>query len=413
MYFYRLNDKTLFSMAEYKNLDKTTEQEASRDNKIIYALKNLDPKISRRSFAVNHPSLLFIENEGLNLLTLNSSSSYKLPKWLLTKINNGQVTAINTNYKDWQKVLNTSLPSKWRINIAGLGDVGGTLLMGLRLLGADCIEEIGIYDRDFDKLKRWEFEANQISSIEEKNRPNIKILKEEEVFDCDLFAFCIATRVPAVGEEKKDVRMVQFEGNSKIVNIYANMAKKANFKGIFAVVSDPVDLLCKSAYLASNTDLCGNFDFNGLYPEQIRGYGLGVMNARALYYANKSESTSHFSTEGRVFGPHGSGLIVADSIQNYNQELSINLTEKTKNANLELRKTGFKPYIAPALSSGALSILSTIKGEWHYSATFMGGVYMGAKNRLTKQGTEIEMLDLPDSLYSRLKNTYNELSEIL
>lgn len=413
MYFYRLNDKTLFSMAEYKNLDKITEQEACKDNKIIYALKNLDPKISRRSFAVNHPSLLFIENEGLNLLSLNSSPSYELPQWLITKINNGQVTAVNTNFKDWQKVLSDSLPSKWRINIAGLGDVGGTLLMGLRLLGADCIEEIGIYDRDFDKLKRWEFEANQISSIGEKNRPNIKILKEEEVFDCDLFAFCIATRVPAVGDEKKDVRMVQFEGNSKIVNIYANMAKKANFKGVFAVVSDPVDLLCKSAYLASNTDSDGNFDFNGLYPEQIRGYGLGVMNARALYYANKSETAKHFSTEGRVFGPHGAGLIVADSIQNYNQELSIDLTEKTKNANLELRKTGFKPYIAPALSSGALSILSTIKGEWHYSATFMGGVYMGAKNRLTKQGTEIEMLDLPDSLYSRLKNTYNELREIL
>lgn len=413
MYFYRLNDKTLFSMYEYENLDKITEQEACKDNKIIYALKNLDPKISRRSFAVNHPSLLFIENEGLNLLNLNSSSSYKLPKWLLTKINNGEVTAINTNYKDWQKALNTSLPSKWRINIAGLGDVGGTLLMGLRLLGADCIEEIGIYDRDFNKLKRWEFEANQISSIEEKNRPNIKILKEEEVFDCDLFAFCIATRVPAVGEEKKDVRMVQFEGNSKIVNIYANMAKKSGFKGIFAVVSDPVDLLCKSAYIASNTDSDGNFDFNGLHPEQIRGYGLGVMNARALYYANMSEAAKHFSTEGRVFGPHGAGLIVADSIQNYNQELSKDLTEKTKNANLELRKTGFKPYIAPALSSGALSILSTIKGEWHYSATFMGGVYMGSKNRFTKQGTEIEMLDLPDSLYSRLQNTYNELSEIL
>lgn len=413
MYFYKLNDKILVSTVEQKNLNKIREEEASKENGIIYTLKDLDPKESRRSFTINHPSLIFSQKEGLDLLKLEPTLPYQVPTWLLNKINSGKVTGININHKNWQEVLTASLPSKWRINIAGLGDVGGTLLMGLRLLGANSIEEIGIYDHDPAKLKRWEFEANQISSIENKNRPSIKILKEEDIFDCDLFAFCIATRVPAVGEEKTDVRMAQFEGNSKIVTIYANMARQADFKGIFAVVSDPVDLLCKSAYITSNTDKNGSFDFKGLYPEQIRGYGLGVMNARALYYANKSEDTKHFISEGRVFGPHGQGLIVADSIKNYNENLSDLLTHKTKTANLELRKTGFKPYIAPALSSGALSILSTIEGEWHYSATFMGGVYMGSKNRFTNTGTEIEKLDLPDSLYSKLKNTYKELSEIL
>jgi uncharacterized protein YceK len=93
--------------------------------------------------------------------------------------------------------------------------------------------------------------------------------------------------------------------------------------------------------------------------------------------------------------------------------ISIALTNKTRTANLELRKTGFKPYIAPALSSGAFSIISTIKGEWHYSATFMGGVYMGSKNRLSLQGTELEMLDLPHSLYTRLEKTYNRLRALL
>lgn len=413
MYYYRLDDKTLVSTFNYQDINKITEQEAASDAGKIYVLKQLDPLKSRKSFVLTHPSLIFNESEELNLLRLPLEDSYDLPKWLLDKINNNQVIAINTSYNNWKEVLNYSTPKKWRINIAGLGDVGGTLLIGLRLLGADCIQEIGIYDRDLNKLKRWEFEINQINGVSIPSLPPVKILQEEEVFDCDLFAFCIAARVPAVGEEKVDVRMVQLEENSKIINIYGKMARESKFKGIFAVVSDPVDLLCKAAYIASNSDLNGNFDFNGLNPEQIRGYGLGVMNARALYYANQEKSTMHFSKEGRAFGPHGEDLVIADSIENYNEATSITLTQKTITANLELRKVGFKPYIAPALSSGALSILSTIKGEWHYSATFMGGVYMGSKNRLTNSGTELEMLNIPDSLYNRLEKTYNKLRDLL
>jgi hypothetical protein len=150
-----------------------------------------------------------------------------------------------------------------------------------------------------------------------------------------------------------------------------------------------------------------------LAPEQIRGYGLGVMNARAVYYAKQSSSTIQYLEEGRVFGPHGEGLIVADSIINYNNELSIELTDKVKQANIEVRKTGFKPYIAPAHSSGSLSLISTIKGEWHYSSNFMGGVFMGAKNRLISSGIEIERLDIDEKLLKRLQETYERLEIII
>jgi malate/lactate dehydrogenase len=33
-------------------------------------------------------------------------------------------------------------------------------------------------------------------------------------------------------------------GNARIINLYAQIAREKGFKGIFAVVSDPVDLLC-------------------------------------------------------------------------------------------------------------------------------------------------------------------------
>lgn len=63
--------------------------------------------------------------------------------------------------------------------------------------------------------------------------------------------------------------------------------QKQNFKGIFAVVSDPVDLLCRAAFIESNKNPDGTFNFSGLSSDKIFGYGLGVMYARAAYYAEK------------------------------------------------------------------------------------------------------------------------------
>jgi len=89
------------------------------------------------------------------------------------------------------------------------------------------------------------------------------------------------------------------------------------------------------------------------------------------------------------------------------------LTDQTIKANLEVRKTGCKPYVAPALSSGSYPLIATMSGKWHYSATFMGEVFMGAKNRLLKSGTEIERLDLPVILVEKIKESYKELGNIL
>lgn len=121
----------------------------------------------------------------------------------------------------------------------------------------------------------------------------------------------------------------------------------------------------------------------------------------------------HFLREGRVFGPHGQGLVVADSIDNYNEDISNYLTEKTVNANREIREFGYKPYVAPSLSSGALSIISTIKGEWFYGSTYMGSCYMGSKVRLVKGHLEVERLKLPDRLYNKIKESYERLVRII
>lgn len=414
MFYYTYHEKLLISQEEYPNMPLISESEAEKYMGMIFALNKLSPERGRRSFSVSHENFLFLEQENLNLLVKPVASTLIVPQWIKTAIESNRVTSLNTMYPNWEQVLTYIEPIKWRINVVGLGDVGGTLLTGLKLLGVDKIESLGLYDRDINRNERYKYELSQILSPDMKEF-SIKIisLKEEEVFDCDMFVFCVSVGIPQVGKESTDVRLVQFEGNSKIIGHYATLAREKNFKGIFAVVSDPVDLLCKSAFIKSNEGIDGNMDYKGLAPEQIRGYGLGVMNARACYYASQKDATKHYMNEGRAFGPHGEGLIIADSIINYNEVLSDALTHSTKTANLEVRSTGFKPYIAPALSSGALSILATINSKWHYSATFIGGTFMGCKNRLVPAGTELETTALNEVLLRKLNSTYKLLSESL
>lgn len=416
LYYYELQNKLLISNKKYP-FKEMSENFSKSYNGRVFALNSLASKKSRRSFCVTSTDNLFIEEENLNLLKDTKDKNVNISSWVIDHINNRNVTSVNTNYPNWQEVLISDFPivqgenlKKWSLTVVGLGDVGGTLITGLRLLGGDCISQINIFDKDENKMKRWEYECNQILSPSSSNDyPPIVSVSEEELFNCDMFIFCVSVGVPEVGKENFDVRLAQFQGNSKIIGYYSKLARKNNFKGIFTVVSDPVDLLCKTVFEDSNKDDNDNYDYKGLAPEQIRGYGLGVMNARAAYYASQETQYKHYLNEGRAFGPHGEGLIIADSIKNYNEDISNYLTERTKRANLEVRSIGFKPYIAPALSSGSLSLIATIKGEWHYSATFLGGVFMGCRNMLLPSGIELETYEkLPDTLFRKLQETYSK-----
>lgn len=409
MFFYKINDKIVLSKNAINSCKQISEDIAKNSEGIIYSLTKMDPKRSRKSFSVTHPSLLFLENEGLELLIKPSNNKEALPSWLLEKIDKREVKCINTSFPHWENCLTEMNPKKWHINIIGLGDVGGNLAAGLRLAAFDQVSKIGIYDSVESRIKRWHYEAGQtLSPSAEHIFPEVIPLEDKDLFDCDMFVFCVSVGVPEVGKEPEDVRIAQFEGNAKILKYYSKLARERNYKGLFIVMSDPVDLLCNIAFNSSNMNSEGIMDFKGLAPEQIRGYGLGVMHGRAAYFAEE-KGANYYKTEGRCFGPHGEGVVVADSIKNYNKELSEYLTERTKNANLDVRSFGFKPYIAPAFSSGVLSFIETIKGQWHYSATSIGGVFMGSVNKLNPSGVELETYEFPTELYKKLENTYNYL----
>ena len=92
--------------------------------------------------------------------------------------------------------------------------------------------------------------------------------------------------------------------------------------------------------------------------------------------------------------------------------LSRELTQLTLEANLRIRDLGFKPYVAPAISSGALQLLLALRGEWHCSSAPLGGIWFGCLNRFGCYGLEIETLELPETLFARLRETERALREI-
>ena len=381
----------------------------------LYALVGGDPVLGRGSFKVAHPGQL---KAGHSLESLDAS---RLPEVVVDEavcaaIREGRLTAVNQNRAGWEQVLSlTPNRDKKRVNILAIGDVGSTLLTGLKLLGGDVIESIGICDLSDQITARWEFEMGQISLPWDYDAfPEVKVVRPEELFDCDMFVFVASKGIPPVGSQVKDVRMYQFENNAKIVSHYAKMARAARFKGLWCAVSDPVDPLAKTAYLESNRDENGIWDGKGLCPEQVQGFGLGVMTARAAYLAKRDTRLSSFLTEGRSFGPHGTGLFIANSVEHYDEAVSQELTHLTVTANMMMREIGFKPYVAPALSSGALSLLLTLRGQWHCGSVFLDGIYMGVKNRYTPAGVETELLPhIPDQLFGHIREAAEHLKTIL
>ena len=369
-----------------------------------------DPNTSRGLFGI-HALAELDEPEGAGLLLppIGEAGDSALARFVLAH----GASVANTVFSRWFDVLcafRARGEKPQRVNLVGLGNVGGTTALGLKLLGTD-LAEIGIYDRDENQCLRYEAELNQVLPVkEDETLPHIRIVTEKELFDCDALLFTAARAVPEVGAESGgDVRLMQYEANRELLRGYARTARESGFCGLFCQISDPVDHLSRAVFLLSNQNERGEYDWEGLLPEQVRGFGLGVMHARADYFAQREG----IATERlRVYGPHGSGLVIANAPnEGYDAVRSITLTHKAETANLTVRSFGFKPYLAPGLSSAAISVLRALRGEWHDAAVPLGRAYFGCRTRLTAKGTEIRREELHTALYQRVVQSYKKLEE--
>ena len=354
------------------------------------------------------------EPDGLARLMPCRADAPMLPQEVNALIEKDGAIVLNTAFSRAFSVLLAQLARKktrLRVNLVGLGDVGGTVLTGLKLLGGGCIETIGIFDPYEPLMARYEMELGQVLPLHNGDAlPEVSVCREHELFHCDVLIFTASRGVPAVGSDVRDVRMAQFDKNRDMLRAYAHRAREENFCGLFCQVSDPVDPLARALFLDSNCGKDGKYDFAGLLPEQVRGFGLGVMQARAAYAAKRLGADF---TRGRAFGPHGEGLVVCNAPDDgYDEALSGRLTELARTLNLQVRELGFKPYIAPGLSSAAVSILRMLRGDWFESAVPLGGCYFGCRSRLCGAAAETYRETLAPALITRLETSWAALREL-
>ena len=354
------------------------------------------------------------EPDGLARLMPCRADAPMLSQEVNALIEKDGALVLNTAFSRAFSVLLAQLARKktrLRVNLVGLGDVGGTVLTGLKLLGGGCIETIGIFDPYEPLMARYEMELGQVLPLHNGDAlPEVSVCREHELFHCDVLIFTASRGVPAVGSDVRDVRMAQFDKNRDMLRAYAHRAREENFCGLFCQVSDPVDPLARALFLDSNCGKDGKYDFAGLLPEQVRGFGLGVMQARAAYAAKRLGADF---TRGRAFGPHGEGLVVCNAPDDgYDEALSGRLTELARTLNLQVRELGFKPYIAPGLSSAAVSILRMLRGDWFESAVPLGGCYFGCRSRLCGAAAETFRETLAPALITRLETSWAALREL-
>ena len=54
-----------------------------------------------------------------------------------------------------------------------------------------------------------------------------------------------------------------------------------------------------------------------------------------------------------------------------------------------------------------------LRGEWHCGSVYLGGAFMGVKNRYTPYGLETEILPLPEALSARIRAAEEKLKSVI
>lgn len=296
-------------------------------------------------------------------------------------------TPANYNHDHYLESLDVTAIKK--LGVIGQGDVGITMVLGLMLYGKDQFEKLYLYDPSEANRNRLSHELSQIRSLV-SNFPQVEFVTPDELTQADMILFVASVSVPKVGESVSDARLIQFGSNWKLLKGYAERFLELGFGGFFGVVSDPVD------YLATNLVRKLQVD-----PRRVMGFGQGVMAARAAYYGGDTV---------RMFGPHGKGLFVANSASEFNLDESLRLSDLTLKENLLIREFGFKPYLAPALSSAAIAITDMLAGHKHYSSQYIGQVFWGEQYQFTSEGLLLSGLANKD-LRDVITRTYQKVVE--
>ena len=137
--YYEINGHLLAGFSERPGLKAALPRQGEQ----IFFLVDGDPISGRGVFKADHPGQL-IQPDSLNVLDASRLPDLLLDETLSAALAEGRLSVVNAGRPRWERMLEAPQNGKKRVNILAIGDVGSTLLMGLKLLGGDVISRIGI-----------------------------------------------------------------------------------------------------------------------------------------------------------------------------------------------------------------------------------------------------------------------------
>lgn len=132
-------------------------------------------------------------------LDRTAGEGIELPQTVRTALEGGALTAVNIRHPRWEEALERLEPraGKKRVHLLAVGDVGGTLLTALKLLGGDCVSSVGICDLNEKAVERWTAEMGQIAWPWDYGAlPEVETVTPDRLFDCDVFLFAATKAIP-------------------------------------------------------------------------------------------------------------------------------------------------------------------------------------------------------------------------
>jgi len=210
-----------------------------------------------------------------------------------------------------------------KVVIIGCGNVGLSYAYSL-LNQRSNVQELILIDKNIEKTKGEVMDLNHGIPFA-PSKINIKLGTYEDVKDAKII--CIAA---GANQEVGETRMDLIEKNSKIFKSIVQECIKNNFKGIFLIATNPVDVMTYLTWKYSNFD-----------KSKVIGSGTSLDTARLRYMIGTETKINAKNVHAYVIGEHGDSEFVPWSnvnigLQNINdfinKEKMIEIEDNVRNA---------------------------------------------------------------------------------
>jgi len=192
-----------------------------------------------------------------------------------------------------------------KIGIIGIGKIGSAL--AYELLHQDDIQELQIYNRDKSKQEAL-LSSLKIASHQIENNVKIKEFDFTSINNLDLVIISIKDNydprlsINRVSYPKWLPKNLRYSGLDLDYNLISNLINKIKeYKGIIAVITNPVELITK--YISES-----------IKSLNVVGLGASIDSARISYMLYKDQEVEIDADEILLFGEHGNKLNVVQTL---------------------------------------------------------------------------------------------------